>query len=162
MTSLRRPPRSTAARAAAITALCLSACKPSVIVPPPLDPMRAGETGRLIVGPKPVLSLGTLAPGQSASGRMSLRNTSASAVTVARIDTSCPCVRVAPLTTRIDSGTEATLTVAFDPTEEPDFRGGLSVELTGFDVGGFILFKARVDLDIRTAPATPNDGPVAR
>jgi hypothetical protein len=55
---------------------------------------------------------------------------------------------------------ESTLTVAFDPTEEPDFRGGLAIELTGLDDKNFILFKGRVDLNVRNASPSHHDDPV--
>ena len=77
------------------------------------------------------------------------------AVEVERIETSCHCVRVEPMSLSIEPGESTTLTVSFDPSEDPDFRGGLAVEVLGKDRDDDVLFRTRVDLTVRSASATP-------
>lgn len=75
---------------------------------------------------------------------------------------SCPCIRVEPRSVRVEAGGEAPLIVSFDPTESPNFRGGLGVKLVGRGMRDAILFRTRVDLEVRSeASASPGPGTVA-
>jgi len=60
---------------------------------------------------------------------------------------------VTPVFLRIDAHTSATLKVAFDPADEPDFRGGLSVDLTGREPDGATAFRTQVNLEVKAAPS---------
>jgi hypothetical protein len=89
---------------------------------------------------------------------LTLRNVSAEAISIDRVETSCSCVSVSPLPARVEAGSERALTVAFDPAEEPDFRGGLSVDVTGHGPAGDVVFRTRVDLDIERTPSPAGEG----
>jgi hypothetical protein len=51
-------------------------------------------------------------------------------------------------------GEAATVTVEFDPTEEPDFRGSLAAEYTGRSSGGLAILRGRVNLRVADSPGT--------
>jgi hypothetical protein len=78
-----------------------------------------------------------------------LRNPGPRPVSVERIETSCPCIRVEPARFKVGPGEFAELVARFDPSHDPDFRGGLSIEVVGRSSRDFVLFRARVNLDIR-------------
>jgi len=95
------------------------------------------------------VSLGILLPGQSADAKFVLRNLGPQTVTVERVKTSCPCLRVEPASFKVGSGEFAELVVGFDPSHDPDFRGGLSIEVAGLSTTGEVEFRARVDLEVQ-------------
>jgi len=102
----------------------------------------------LEISPDPV-DLGVLPPGRSAQATISLRNPGPRPVSVERIETSCPCIRAEPASFKVGPGELAELVTRFDPSDDPDFRGGLSIEVVGRSPRDFVLFRARVDLEIR-------------
>lgn len=139
----------------------LAGCQPSQSPPPSEFTALAASAPPLIVEPDPI-SLGLLAPGQGAQATLTLRNPHPEAVTVERAETSCPCIRVEPRSVRVEAEGEAPLIVSFDPTESPNFRGGLGVKLVGRGLGGEILCRTRVDLEVRSeASASPGPGTVS-
>jgi hypothetical protein len=104
------------------------------------------------------LSLGTVAPGQSASSRITLRNRTGNSLSLQRIESSCPCVRITPGSVRLEPGQTASLLVLFDPTDEPDFRGMLDIEVTGRGDRKEILFQGSIRISVAgssTALETP-------
>ena len=80
---------------------------------------------------------------------------------VARVGTSCPCLNVADQSINIGPGEAADLTVKFDSVHDPDFRGGLSIDVIGRGPAGGIVIGTRVDLDVRAQPAKPVDRELA-
>lgn len=116
---------------------------------PPSSP-----TSGLLESPASI-ALGRLAPGERAEAGWTLSNRTAAVVRLDRVESSCPCVRVEPIPTTIDPGGQANLRVVFDPAEEPDFRGGLAVDLTGRGPTGVVLFRSTVDLTVSGPIATP-------
>ena len=108
------------------------------------DPFNSAVSGApLQVSPDPV-SLGSLSPGQQATGRITLRNPGQSPVIVERVETSCSCLDVGPFPIKIEPGRSANLTVRFDPAAEPDFRGRLSIEVIGRGPAGLVAFRTHV------------------
>jgi len=79
---------------------------------------------------------------------VSLRNPQSEPVYLERIDTSCSCVKVTPASIQIGSGEMKNLLVRFDSSAEPNFRGGLSVEITGFGKGERVVFRSQVNLEV--------------
>jgi len=77
-----------------------------------------------------------------------LHNGTAKAVVVARIESSYPCIRLTPGSTRVEPDGDAEVEVQFDPAQEPDYRGALGVDLTGRDPAGAVVFRCRVDVTI--------------
>ncbi len=116
--------------------------------PPPRNPIQTGEAVGLIVEPAGAISLGTVPPGGTTTGRLTLKNKTDIAIVIDRIEASCPCIRVASIPARVEGRSARTLAVMFDPRAEPEFRGGLAVELTGYGPDRAIIFRGRVDLDV--------------
>ena len=104
------------------------------------------ETVGYIVSPDPV-SLGKIRPGRAASVDFELHNRTAMRLAVDRIKTSCPCIQVTPRTVRIEPGDSARLTVTYDPTEAPEFRGALSARVDGYATER-LVFQTQVNLDV--------------
>lgn len=108
----------------------------------------------LIVRPDPIM-LGILDPGQDIEERITLSNPQTEAVVVERIATSCPCLSLSPSSLRVEPQSAAQVILRFDPAAEPDFRGELSVELTGYGTDEERIFQTRVDLEVRQDPRSP-------
>ena len=72
-------------------------------------------------------------------------------VSIERIETSCPCLTITPGSFRIGPGEKKGAAVEFDPSAEPDFRGGLSIDVTGYAAGG-VAFHTLVRLEVKREP----------
>jgi hypothetical protein len=94
-------------------------------------------------------SLGVLEPGSTASARLTLRNPNDAPIAVKVIETSCPCVLVTPPVLDVNARNSADVTLTFDPSNEPDFRGGLSIDVVGKASGGAELFRTKLNLEVR-------------
>ncbi len=103
---------------------------------------------RLQVSSDPV-SLGSLSPGQQATGRITLRNPGQSPVIVERVETSCPCLDFGPLPIEIGPVRTANLIVRFNPAGEPDFLGRLSIEVIGRGPTDLLAFRTRLGMEAR-------------
>ena len=106
------------------------------------------STFPLEINPDPT-EMGVLKPGQQAELKIVLRNPGREPIAIRRIETSCPCVQVAPVMFRVGPGEVKSLAVRFDPSDEPDFRGELSVIVTGYDGEARVAFANRVNLEVR-------------
>lgn len=127
--------------------LALVGCNP-LQPPPPLQPDSSATSAlSLIVSPDPI-ALGTLAPGQSARATVTLRNTRDQTVQV-KLETSCPCIRVTPIELQVEPRQSSLVIVVYDPADDPDFRGRLSVKLSGHEPSGQIAFDSRIEFEIR-------------
>jgi hypothetical protein len=119
---------------------------------PTFDPANlARSSGRrfpLTISPDPVM-LGTLNAGQHTQFELVLANSGTEPVTVARVATSCPCLSVQQVPIRIGPTETRTLVLYFDPSDEPDFRGGLSIEVVGHDENDSTVFTTRVIVEVR-------------
>ncbi len=67
---------------------------------------------------------------------MTVENSSDRVIVIAQVESSCPCVTAIGLPIRIDPGGHDEITLKVDSTQEPEFRGGLAVEMAGLDEGG--------------------------
>jgi len=94
------------------------------------------------------LSLGVVKSGQKARGEFTLVNRGSKPVVIDRIETSCPCLITSPRLMRVDPGTARSLTVEFDASSEPDFHGGLSIEIVGY-TDGRVRFSSQAKLEVR-------------
>ena len=139
-------PTGSAIAIVASLALILSAQSP----PPPLSSAKSAATS-LIAGPEPVM-LGTLEPGRKARFEATLTNPRPMPVVVDRFETSCPCIRATAENRVIGPGETTGLTIEFDPSHEPGFRGSLTVEYVGKSPEGLTVVRGRVDLEVREAP----------
>ena len=67
---------------------------------------------------------------------------------VSSVQSSCPCVNISQASARILPHESVLLAVKFDSKEQPDFRGALSVELTGIGEDGETLFHTKVSVTV--------------
>ena len=109
----------------------------------------------LEVGPNRISRVWSKASPRDAT--LSILNSGSESVTVARIETSCPCVTIAPSQITVAPSARALLLVAFDPSGEPDFRGGLSIRVTGYLTGDIVAFSTLVDLEVRAERPVQRD-----
>lgn len=98
-------------------------------------------------------SLGTLIVGQHAEARIALRSRTSRPLEVHRVETSCPCLRVEPTSFKVAPGGSAEVDLAFDPSQEPEFRGRLSIDVAGYGLGDEIIFRTRVHFEVRDDPS---------
>lgn len=116
---------------------------------------RRGRSGTPLTPAQSPVQLGVSKDGEAKHAVLVLRNAGGAAHVFSRIDTGCPCVSVSGLPARIPAGGATSLTVSFDPKADPEFRGNLSVPLSGVDPRGVTLFRTRADVAVV-------DGQVAR
>jgi hypothetical protein len=90
----------------------------------------------------------TLEAGESAQTSLLVRNTESVALTLERVETSCSCIAVAPVPIEIGPGKQTALTVTFDSSSEPDFEGGLSVEISGYLADGRVAFRTKTKVEV--------------
>jgi hypothetical protein len=132
---------------------------------PPAPLRRAGLVGLLGVGlasavalesPDPgapplraepaIVDLGTLGRGQRAEADIVLRNPTGREVQISSVTSSCPCLSFHLPWNQVGSGQTAQGTVVLDLSREPDFSGGLLIEVKGFSGEGrtALRFSIRV------------------
>jgi len=135
---------------AVVIVTALAIVVPSPNLTPPVN-SATSETHRfpLEISPDPV-DLGVLPPRESAQATISLRNRGPHPLRVQRIETSGPCLTTTPGPIWIGRGECKVLAVEFDPSEEPDFRGRLAIDVTGYD-GDVVAFHTLVELEVRAA-----------
>jgi len=100
-----------------------------------------------VISPDPI-SLGILTPGHAGGARYTVFNPATVTLTLERIETSCPCVKTSDGPIRIEPGEVKTLAIEFDPFDDPKFRGGLNVEMSGRGAGDVTLFRTHVVLEV--------------
>jgi hypothetical protein len=123
-------------------------CSPDAAISSSLGRPRSDTPAAvLVVRPSPV-ELGTVSPGGTARTKLWVQNSTGTPRSVTQINTSCPCVSAGPLPLTVAAGGEASLSIAFDSSGEPAFRGGLAVELRGLNASGSELFRNQVTVTV--------------
>ena len=135
--------------ALALVAAALSSLGSSTsdTAPPAGPPGAAEQRFPLKTSPAPI-EFEVLEPGESVQTSLLVRNTQSVALALSRVETSCPCIEIAPVPIEIGPGAQETLTATFDSSSEPDFEGGLAVEITGYLADGRIAFRTQVKVDV--------------
>lgn len=100
------------------------------------------------------MTLGELRPGQAAQTALHFDNVSQMTCAITRFEVTCPCIRIVPRTLSVGPGQSSKATVSFDPGESPEFRGGLTVDITAHDAEGAIVGRASVRLTVNEGPAS--------
>src|SRR5208282_4496506 len=102
--------------------------------PPPQIRVTAPAQSRypLAISPDPI-AMGTISAGRPAEAGLVVHNDQSIALNLERTVTSCPCIGVSGVPVRLGPNEAKRLNVAFDPTEDPEFRGELSVDISGYD-----------------------------
>ena len=156
-----RIPSSVTSCAAALAVLALSACVIAICGAmisswtfPRALPMPSSKAGFSTTQHSwPIVaieaqSFGLFRPGQSADSTIRLRNLRKVAITVQRVEASCPCLDARNLPLSIRPGEAADLAIHLGLQEEPSFRGKLMIELTGLDSSGLAAFQTRVCAEV--------------
>ncbi len=108
----------------------------------------------LVTTPDPIV-LGAIEP---ADGSVSVRNTTSQPITLRRIETSCPCVHVAPIPMEFGAGETRVLHVGFiSAPDDTDLVGRLLVSITGYAAGTTAVLRARVQIDPGTVGQTVDE-----
>lgn len=97
------------------------------------------------------ISLGRLNPGERAQTSLFLSNPHSRPIAIKTIETSCPCLKVSPRCLSLNSHEETSLSIVFDPEEDREFRGSLSVEVIAKGVDNSNIFCTQVDLIVSDA-----------
>jgi hypothetical protein len=70
------------------------------------------------------------------------------AILIDRVEASCACVTAGPLPLRVAPGSGAALTLRFDSSKEPTFRGTLGVEVVGRSADGRVRLTTNVRVSV--------------
>jgi hypothetical protein len=105
------------------------------------------------VSPDPV-ALGRIPSGTSAESSLTIYNSLPQSLCIKRIETSCPCVTVGTGSMLVASSERKVVAVRYDPSEDPDFVGDLSVDVTALGATDEVVFRVRVDLEVGPKGAT--------
>jgi Protein of unknown function (DUF1573) len=95
--------------------------------------------------------------GQKARVAFTIVNHGSQPAEIQRIETSCPCLTATPGKFLIVPGEERILGVEFDASAEPDFRGGLSIEVIGRGTAGETVFETRANVEVRAQTTKPTE-----
>ena len=126
---------------------------------PPPDHLASSAVERfpLHISPDPV-SIGAVSPGRLARASLTLTNFGSKAVTIARVETSCDCLSTGPARVSVGAGGSRTLTLVFDSSTEPSFRGELSIDVKGYDEREMIVFSTDVNVQVTSDRAESAGG----
>lgn len=116
--------------------------------PGEVRPGSSSEPPRLTSQPSPI-DFGVLRPGQRASLTVTLHNRTPERVTVESLKPSCPCLKTDAGRLVVEGLGDTRLELSFDPSEEPDFRGKLSILLVGLCVDGTTCLSTNVSVEVR-------------
>ncbi len=95
------------------------------------------------------VELGRLEVKQTRSAILKVTNPINRSISINRFDVSCPCLRVVDrLPLSVPARASHTITLEFNPNDEPDFRGALSIALKGFDATNVEVFETTVNLEV--------------
>lgn len=118
--------------------------------PPPLRPAKPPRRYfPLAVNPDPAV-LRVVDSEKTAEAQFAIRNTETTPLTLERIETSCPCIRVGGVPVRLEPGARVELKATFSSSDDPDLQGGLSVVVTGYLADGRVGYQTRVDVQTDT------------
>lgn len=105
----------------------------------------------LLVPSASTIDLGMVPQSGQAHEYFALTNPGTESVEVAKIETSCECLKVR-LTSRTIGPTGRVLAQAsLDLGNEPQFSGGLAIEVRGLTNSGAVAFAVVVDVTVRAA-----------
>lgn len=94
------------------------------------------------------ISLGRLNASQAAQGDWEVHNSTDAIVSVDQIESSCDCVTISPRRFSVEPGSFAKLIINYEPSEYPNFRGVLSVDVDGKSAEGETVFHGIVKVEI--------------
>jgi hypothetical protein len=84
---------------------------------------------------------------------LSLTNCGSRELLIDRLETGCPCLTITPERLRIGPSESEVVAVTFDPSGEPDFHGGLSIDISGYSRGN-LAFRTVAQVEVRKEVAS--------
>jgi hypothetical protein len=102
---------------------------------------------RLVVSPA-IIELGEVPAGGSKEAAFTITNPGASPLTVARVESSCPCLKIELPDGPIAPGGTALGCARLDMRAEPDFTGAIGIEIKGMSRTGTVLFAVMVNVEV--------------
>ncbi len=137
-------PAAAAGTVAALAAFALILPSSTPPKAPTVSARCAAEGLPLVTTPDPIV-LGAIEP---ADGAVSVHHTGSLPMTLQRVETSCPCVHVAPLPIELGAREAKVLYVGFIPApDDADFVGRLLVNVTSYTADSTVALRARVQID---------------
>jgi hypothetical protein len=101
---------------------------------------------RLAVSPA-MIDLGAVPAGGSQEATFTITNPGITPLTVARVESSCPCLKIELPDGPIEPGGTAAGRARLDMRAEPGFSGDLGIEVKGLDESGAVLFIIEVNAE---------------
>jgi hypothetical protein len=98
------------------------------------------QSAHLTVVPA-IVELGTLKQGEIGKGNIALSNSSGTDCTISLISSSCPCFSVHVPGNQVGAGQTVSGQVVLDLSHEPEFIGGLLIEVNGYTPDGHTAFR---------------------
>lgn len=111
-------------------------------------PASRAATSLLLNANPDMIDFGTLPRHAQRKGSFTLSNPGMTSVPIARIESSCPCVRARLAQSTISPGGKVELEIELDFREEPDFTGGLLVEVLGQTPEGTLAFSVKISMTV--------------
>ena len=108
---------------------------------------RANGSNRPLVAPDRV-DLGSVAAGKTASKSISVSNPTTAPVDF-QVEVDCDCLHVKPRVAVVQPGETILLSIRYDSTEAPDFRGSLSIGVRGRDKRSREVFRSKLDIIVK-------------
>jgi len=99
---------------------------------------------RALAPEAPVVDIGVLRSGGSASKIFKLKNQTDRACNVATLETSCPCTSLRLQETTVAPSGETYIRIDTDMVKEPEFLGNLSIDARGFDQSGVEVMRFQI------------------
>jgi len=104
-------------------------------------------TNFLQLKPQP-LTLGRQTRSTIGVRHFEVQNVTKETITLASISTSCSCISATNLPLKLESNQKTSLTLQFNPKDEPDFVGRLAVDLVGRRPDGSIVFRESLAVQV--------------
>lgn len=94
------------------------------------------------------VDLGTIPRATSTNANLRWRNSNKKAISIARIQMSCECLKIGLSVWRVDPGQEVSIDVSYDGGKAPDFVGALLLEGVLFDESGVELGTIEIPVTV--------------
>jgi hypothetical protein len=108
----------------------------------------AHRNAPLVIVSPGTIEMGELTPGGRKEVGFFITNPGDASVTVGRIEASCACLRIELPTYLLMPEAMVSGRATIDLRAEPDFTGGLAIEVKGFDGSGTVLFATVVNAEV--------------
>jgi hypothetical protein len=116
--------------------------------------LRLASTELLVVS-TPTLDLGTVEQSTYHDASFTVRNPDSVPVTVAHIQSTCPCMTFRIDAPTVPAGGESPIVVRLDLNREPDYTGRLAIDVQGLTNDNQVAFRMTITVRVATTVPTP-------